>query len=499
MRLMKKAIGLLLTAVMAVGMVATVSAENKAVEVEKHTFEAYKVFKGTQAEGKEQLGDLDWGGGVDPDKMLYELKNDATLATIMANCKTAQDVAEALKDVEDKSAVANAFAIVASKCIVPGTGTTCVNHETTLEPGYYVVIDTTDVEGKADAKNAALLQLTNKKTFDIESKADVPSGEKEVANQNDSYPDASTWSDAADYDIGDDVPFRVKATLPSNLAEYETYKLELIDTLSNGLTLNEDSLYVTLDGQNITGSTGYTKTTSATGFTITFSDIKKLGAKAGDVVMVEYTAKLNDQAEIGKVGNTNKFKVRFSNNPKDDGEGETPEKKVIVFTYKLVTDKVNNKQEALAGAGFTLYKWYYDENAEAKGSWKAVGAEVKGEQMTTFTWKGLDAGKYKLEETTIPAGYNKMKDIEFEIKATLGKDASTGEPTIIDLTATDKDGAVTFDKDESEGKIHTKVINQEGSTLPETGGMGTTIFYILGSLLALGAGVLLVARKRMNA
>ena len=135
----------------------------------------------------------------------------------------------------------------------------------------------------------------------------------------------------------------------------------------------------------------------------------------------------------------------------------------------------------------------------------SVGNEVK--DVTTFTFTGLDAGQYKLVETTVPAGYNKADDVEFTIEATY--DTESADPKLTSLVVKDKDGSVisaTAENQEAsfatvllEGKVSTKVVNKAGAELPSTGGIGTTIFYILGGLLAVGAVVLLVTKRRMNA
>lgn len=143
---------------------------------------------------------------------------------------------------------------------------------------------------------------------------------------------------------------------------------------------------------------------------------------------------------------------------------------------------VINDKKPLAGAGFTLYKW-----DAAKNDWAAVGNEITGK--TTFEFKKLDEGKYKLVETTVPAGYNKADDVEFEIISTLEG------TTLKDLTVDPSDSfTVTLES----GKIETDVVNNAGTELPSTGGMGTTIFYIAGGVLVVAAAVLLITKKRMN-
>ena len=221
---------------------------------------------------------------------------------------------------------------------------------------------------------------------------------------------------------------------------------------------------------------------------------------------MEYSSTLNDQAVLGSTGNPNTMHVTYSNNPNDEQGGEngkTPDDTVIVFTYKVVANKVTKNPDydpevegseqyiPLKGAGFTLYK------KNASGKYVAVGSEVKGDEMTTFEWKGLDDGDYKISETTTPAGYNTIADIEFTITAE--HDVLSDNPALTSLSGNATTGELTFTSDTTEGYLSADVINNAGSTLPETGGIGTTIFYVLGSVLLVGAAILLITKKRMSA
>ena len=311
------------------------------------------------------------------------------------------------------------------------------------------------------------------------------------------------WQDSADHDIGDSVSFQLKATLADNVSSYTTYKVVFHDTLSKGLTYNNNAK-VYIDGTETNGFT-VTVTVNADGtttLTVSCDDVKALGAGNSSVITVEYTATLNDNAVLGSAGNPNEVYLEYSNNPnkseKGDNEtGNTPKDKVIVFTYKVIINKITKNPDydpevegskeyiPLKGAGFTLYK------KNAAGEYVAVGSELKGDDMTTFTWNGLDDGDYKLVETTTPAGYNTIADIEFTITAE--HEVLSDNPTLTSLSGGDK-----FTGEVSTGAVSADIENQSGSTLPETGGIGTTIFYVVGGILVVGAVVLLVARKRMN-
>ena len=198
---------------------------------------------------------------------------------------------------------------------------------------------------------------------------------------------------------------------------------------------------------------------------------------------------------IGSAGNPNQAKLEYSNNPYGDGTGKTPWDKVIAFTYQLVANKVDKDGAPVVGAGFTLYKWSNEQD-----KYVAVGSEIKG--VTTFNFKGIDAGKYKLVESTVPDGYTKAEDLVFTVVATY--DTEDLEPKFGTLTIKDGNKVISegegnvFTVNLAAGSFTTNVVNLTGTTLPSTGGMGTTVFYVVGGGLMAVAVVLLVTKKRME-
>ena len=156
----------------------------------------------------------------------------------------------------------------------------------------------------------------------------------------------------------------------------------------------------------------------------------------------------------------------------------------------MIVNKVDGEGAPLTGAEFTLEKY----NKET-GEWEAITA-VKNDEGTTFTFSGLDDGKYRLTETKTPAGYNSIAPIEFTITAE--HDVLADDPALTSLSGNATTGEITFTSSTAEGSLSTNVVNKAGSTLPETGGIGTTIFYVLGAVLVVGAGVVLVIKKRMG-
>lgn len=510
MKNFKTIIGLIMSMVMAFTMSLTSMAASVTVTnaLEGHTYKAYQVFSGTQAEGSKVLGDIEWGSGVNnTEALLADLKADATIGSLFTDAETAADVAKALGNVDDYSVNAKAFAKVVEKYIVTDNGTDISEDTTSLDAGYYLIVDTTEgLDGKDDAYNLSLLQVTGDDVT-IANKTDTPTVEKKVNDINDSTGVETGWQDSADYDIGDEVPFQLTATLGSTVSDYKTYKLVFHDTLSKGLT------YVGISSVKVAGNeitSGYEvdsnvdETSGETTLTITFNDVIALGAGNGNTVVVEYTATLNEDAVIGSTGNPNDVYLEYSNNPNNGGEGDTgntPEDTVIVFTYKVVVNKVDENKTALAGAGFTLYKLVenpdYDPAVDGSEEfiYKSI-KEIKAGDATTFEFKGLDDGQYKLVETETPAGYNTIDPVEFTVTAE--HDITSDSPALTSLSGNAASGKLEFTVDESAGSLTTDVVNKSGSTLPETGGMGTRVLYTLGGIFVLAALVLLVTKRRMS-
>ena len=255
---------------------------------------------------------------------------------------------------------------------------------------------------------------------------------------------------------------------------------------------------------------------------------------AANFIIVAYDAILNANAEIGLDGNPNSVSLEFSNDPNGDGLGRTAEDTVIVFTYELDGTKVDGKtQAALQNAKFVLLNGAKTEAAmvvdgkvkewvkvateaaaddvqmpETYEGWLELNQQHNGLILTsaadgTFKIAGLDDGTYYLREIQAPNGYNLLEeDVKLVISATTanGQDWNSGiaADALKGLTITVDNGAAQ-NGDLDTGIVNVTVENKQGATLPETGGMGTTLFYIIGGLLVVGAGILLVVRIRMKA
>lgn len=470
-------------AAMAVAIPAFATGETYKITVnndtEGHTYEAYQVFVGDLHEGV--LSNVEWGssvastGGLDAAAVAERLDEDYV----------GQD-ALSVDDLLDMVVLGEEVASVDAKPYEMDG----------LAPGYYVVKDMDGSVSGNDAYTEYIVKVVGNVT--VEPKSDVPEVQKKVDDKADSNADedAVVWQDSADYDMGDAVPFQLTATLANNVNAYATYKVVFHDTLFAGLTYNQDAKFY-IDGVEVVE--GFEVACEGTALTFTCNDVKALGAGNQSVVVVEYTATLNDDAVVGSAGNPNVVYLEFSNNPNwepqvdDEGNptnpgesptGNTPQDEVTVFTYKVVVNKVDEAKEALAGAEFKLEKVLAD------------GSKVLVEKLvvedSVFTWTGLDDGDYVLTEIKAPAGYNMVDPIEFTVAAT--HDTEADDPQLTAL-----EGGDVFTGNVQTGALSADVENKAGTVLPETGGMGTAILYILGAVLVLGAGAALVVKRRMNA
>ena len=585
MKQLKSILALLLTLslLLALGLTAYAEGETtytltimpKATDKGTHTYEAYQIFTGTLAvkDNKKILSDIAWGANVD--------KEDETKMTALAEAinalrdttaegyepltaaSTASAFADAIAglnataDGETAQAVAEAFAGVL-KGNPAGTGncnlgdTDETNNDaliTNLPAGYYLVKDRDST--LADAHSAYtryILQVLG--DTELGAKNEVPSVDKKI-QEGDTQVSANTAS------IGDSIPYVISSKVP-DMTGYNKYYFVLNDTMSKGLTFNND-VVVKINGTAL-GTDAYTVTysTDATTGVTTLKIVLKnfiqynTATYKGKDITVTYSATLNEKAELGPAGNVNDVKLTYSNDPNFDYQGtdepgpsepkgETPKVEVKTFTTGIKLTKVDNSTppQTLTGAKFSIagdavkvtlinrevYKtisgepvddnvWYmlkdgtYTKTAPTDATLKNYDSEQKYAKITevvettktepvsatgyvnssgVLTFEGLAAGTYTITELVAPEGYNKLSPDTIQVVITANLD-QTQKTCTWKLNSND----VTLDGN----LIPLTVTNSSGNELPSTGGIGTTLFYVLGGLMVVGAGAVLIARRR---
>lgn len=522
---MKKLVSILLALAMILAMSTTVfAAEDEKVTLTitgatGHTYALYQIFTGdVSKEGdKDVLSNVKYGEHYHPDGLMGTPVPKEVLETIVNS-----DDPEDLLDIALRES-----AIVKT----PGENESSVVFDN-LDPGYYLIKDISPTLPDGQTKAPIMLQVLESTT--IASKHASIVSKKQVYDVNDSGldPAGEGWFDAADHDIGDDVPFQLSVTIPSTYSTYEDYTLTFHDMLSAGFDAPDNAddftVYI-LKADNITrieipkasgGASGFTyhngcsKTDTCEfeghcSFNVTVGDLNDLYGThtfaEGDKLIVEYTARLNSDAHIGKDSNqAHNENGMYVCHP----DGHTPKDYVRVLTYELTLNKIDGAdQQPLTGAGFTLYKMDKNSNYNPVAVGKDTDGnpiyELAGSGKTTFTWTGIDGGQYKLVETTVPTGYNSLADIVFIVDATHATDWEKGtNAAFYNLIAKDAAGKTVFADQNADGLedgiLEGNVENHKGAVLPETGAEGT-FFLITGStLLVMVAAVFMITRKKMS-
>lgn len=455
-----------------------------------HTYEIYQIFTGDyDPSNKTMLANIKWGEN----------------GTGTVGAAVEQNVLNALSAVASSASDKAKLDVIENYVKLDTTPVAIVTNGSSVEVvgGYYLIKDKDGSLSGSEPYTTYLVSVVGHVTINPKSSA-VPEFNKKLKDTNDSTGEVSRWQDSADYDIGDYIPFRLQGTVPADYDSYSTYYYAFHDKEEAGLTFDPSSVEVHLGDENgaIISATDYrvlTKKDSTTSdtdctFEIVFDDLKNVtGVTANSTITVTYKSKLNDNAVLGAHGNVNQAKLEYSNNPRGSGTGTTPWDNVIVFTYKVVVNKIDQDNNSLEGAEFTLTK-------------KINGADDFVQSMTIdadnkalFTLSGLDDGEYTLTETKTPAHYNTISPITFTVNAEHEIEwISTRDNVLTSLSGNKVIGEITFDVDKTAGSLSTNVVNNIGTTLPGTGGIGTTIFYVIGGGLMVAAAILLITKKRME-
>lgn len=548
--MMKKVIKKLLAALLAVAMVCAMaipafafeSWETKEDLNKNHDYIAFQIFKGViSSKDNPALSGVTWGSHItNPDDFLKKLKDapiigaqfqsiDATDATDAATVQKVLAVISKWHDSDDDSIAFARFVChyLYSNGAAPDSDIVGGNSSITIpEAGYYLIVDTINFSNGDyyHAYNSFLLvnvpqAVQTSYNVTINHKVVKPTVEKKVYDNFDNQDGTSTgdFGSSADHAINEKFQFQLIAKLPAGRDEgraydyYDKYTVCFNDTLSEGITYDGlDSVVIESNGTpyDITNDSSkydidISNLKSQNSFVVKIHDVKNCVANLNDgaTITVTYTAHLNDKAYVniagGSTSNINKVYLTYSNNPKDESSiGKTPESTpVYVYTYQLNNTKYHdddNPNNVLAGAGFRLYsdeachdedeiklKMNDDDTYSRDFSTEGKGVEMISGQDGQFNVKGLDAGTYYLKETKTPDGYSACKVIPVTIKADHSRNNQ------VNLEGSNLTNDIVN-------------IKAGGITLPSTGGIGTTIFYVVGGGLMVAAIVLLVTKKRME-
>ena len=475
MRHLKKLLGLVMATVMVFAMTVTPALAwnnvdgpngNGSITINNaevgHTYKAYQVLElesyNTGANAYSYKANAEWEDW---------LKNQIAYVSI-----DAQGYVTWVKNA-DAAAFAKAALAHAEEASIEPTATKTADSTTVeftnLNLGYYLV----------DTTVGSLCSLdTTTPNVEMNEKNEIPPVKKEV--QEDS---TGNWGDENTAEIGDTVKFKTTITAKKGAQSYELH-----DVMSKGLTLNDNSIKVQVDGSDLAAENYTIKTTGMTDdcdFEIEFAQSYLDTITADTEIVVTYTAVVNEDVEVFDVPNTNKTQLKFG----DDHRDETTWDETKTYTFKVDVVKTDGDNKVLDGAQFKLFnaKTGGDEIALVKvsdGVYRlAKDGETGVEYITTVDGqleiKGFDANTtYWLEETKAPDGYNKLPGrVEIAVKkANLEASVSNGPW--------------------QSGGIH--VVNKAGSLLPTTGGMGTTIFYVVGGVIVVGVIAAFAYGKRME-
>ena len=372
-----------------------------------------------------------------------------------------------------------------------------------LDYGYYVItssqgntntisVDSTNPTAKVVDKNSATPS---------DPKKTVPEGGDNV-NIGDTVTYTVSFKTSNYYGAGKDakqiVSYTITDTLPNFLSEVKVTSITIKQTDVADIDYKDNNVVPQFD-------------TDTKSITIPWVKDGSSLYKNGAEIVITYTAVVTDNAAIDGAGNANTVTISWKYS-----DGSTPDDNdkltaiETIYTYAIALKKVNEEGKALSGAVFEL-PFYVKKTADTTDGAYIYAGTAEGEDLTNqlttpddgvIVVKGVKAGDYRITEVTAPDGYNKLTD---PVTVTATKTGKTATSTTFYL---DKDGTVVKEKTETAVEVKYDneklaatailVVNKAGTLLPSTGGMGTTIFYVLGFVLVVGAGVLLVTKKRMS-
>ena len=487
-------------------------------------FKAYQIFKADvlDKDGKKVVSNVSWASDQAEAAVLGVLKGES--GSGISDASTAQEVADYLSKtiadttattVVEKDNLLNKIALAVEKAVPPtGEAFDAGAAFTATNKGYYLFMtDAASIGAKdnyADKKQTGtspIFAVVGGSAVEVAEKTDIPTVEKKVMDDKSN----SNWADKADSQMGQDVEYQLTGTVAKNVDTFDTYYYQFHDELSAGLTANQASVEVRVDGAKIDPdkyAVSYDQENGNNLLTVTFDDLKSSGATVtpNSKIVVTYTAKLDPakakKVVVGGEGNENTVKLIYSNNPGHDGKGESVPDTVRDYTYalKLVKEDSADSDVKLSGVKFTIQATGADEGTgiqyvQEDGSFGDTAYEFTTDDKGEISVKGLDAGTYTVKETHTLDGYNTLSDFTFTITAT-GLDQNEGANALQVTTSKNGSDLVATPSFDS-GTVTLTVQNKKGSGLPLTGLNGVTFTWIAGgAVLCIGVAHLIRSRKQ---
>lgn len=487
-------------------------------------FKAYQIFKADvlDKDGKKVVSNVSWASDEAEDAVLGVLKGES--GSGISDASTAQEVADYLSKtiadttattVVEKDNLLNKIALAVEKAVPPtGEAFDAGAAFTATNKGYYLFMtDAASIGAKdnyADKKQTGtspIFAVVGGSAVEVAEKTDIPTVEKKVMDDKSN----SNWADKADSQMGQNVEYQLTGTVAKNVDTFDTYYYQFHDELSAGLTANQASVEVKVDGAKIDPdkyAVSYDQENGNNLLTVTFDDLKSSGATVtpNSKIVVTYTAKLDPakakKVVVGGEGNENTVKLIYSNNPGHDGKGESVRDTVRDYTYalKLVKEDSADSDVKLSGVKFTIQATGADEGTgiqyvQEDGSFGDTAYEFTTDDKGEISVKGLDAGTYTVKETHTLDGYNTLSDFTFTITAT-GLDQNEGANALQVTTSKNGSDLVATPSFDS-GTVTLTVQNKKGSGLPLTGLNGVTFTWIAGgAVLCIGVAHLIRSRKQ---
>lgn len=487
-------------------------------------FKAYQIFKADvlDKDGKKVVSNVSWASDEAEDAVLGVLKGES--GSGISDASTAQEVADYLSKtiadttattVVEKDNLLNKIALAVEKAVPPtGEAFDAGAAFTATNKGYYLFMtDAASIGAKdnyADKKQTGtspIFAVVGGSAVEVAEKTDIPTVEKKVMDDKSN----SNWADKADSQMGQNVEYQLTGTVAKNVDTFDTYYYQFHDELSAGLTANQASVEVKVDGAKIDPdkyAVSYDQENGNNLLTVTFDDLKSSGATVtpNSKIVVTYTAKLDPakakKVVVGGEGNENTVKLIYSNNPGHDGKGESVPDTARDYTYalKLVKEDSADSDVKLSGVKFTIQATGADEGTgiqyvQEDGSFGDTAYEFTTDDKGEISVKGLDAGTYTVKETHTLDGYNTLSDFTFTITAT-GLDQNEGANALQVTTSKNGSDLVATPSFDS-GTVTLTVQNKKGSGLPLTGLNGVTFTWIAGgAVLCIGVAHLIRSRKQ---